>query len=57
MKRKARGKTKKRIREIKCNRPEWRKKVLKIKGRIKYRRRGTKVKSKEWEKVEIKNEK
>ena len=53
-KRTKRGRTKKQDTEIKCNRPGWRKKVIKIVGRVRYRRRGTKIKSKKWEKVNIK---
>lgn len=51
MKRIARGKTRKRDNTIRCNRPGWKKKIIKREGRIKYRRRGKKIKSKEWEKV------
>ena len=39
--------------EIRCNRPGWKKKVIdRHRGGAKYRHRGKKIKSKEWERTE-----
>ena len=39
-------------RDIRCNRPSWRKPVIGRKGVIKFKNRGVKIKSKNWEAVE-----
>lgn len=45
----------KRKRPIRCNRPTWRKKIIRIEGRVKYKYKGKKIKG-GWEKVEGKKD-
>jgi len=45
------GRKRSRIKEIKCNRPDWRKVVIGRKDVVKFKHRGTKIKSKEFERI------